>query len=44
MATEPYVLYTVFVIALGTFQFGLNMAIPLPRPAADVVSNPCRPN
>ncbi|KAF8247835.1 general substrate transporter [Wilcoxina mikolae CBS 423.85] len=26
MATEPYLLYTVTVIALGTFQFGYNMA------------------
>lgn len=26
MATEPYLLYTVGIIALGTFQFGYNMA------------------
>lgn len=25
MAIEPYLLYTVAIISLGTFQFGYNM-------------------
>jgi len=25
MAIEPYLLYTVVIISLGTFQFGYNM-------------------
>jgi hypothetical protein len=34
MATEPYLLYTVGIIALGTFQFGYNMVWPLTLSAA----------
>ena len=28
MPVEPYLLYTVAVISLGTFQFGYNMVRP----------------